>query len=165
MIDPGITTDGHSNLPEIVINNNDSHRNIQDCEDDTVNHSVPNNFPSNATLRGIGENNTVVFHQVRQDSDPLFTQNPIAIANALSNVVPENLLQDVRINRRRNVVAVELKQTGDRDSTMRTLLEITRLGAFTVKAHKPAGLSTIGIHKSGVISPVPSFKLRHGRRQ
>ena len=69
-------------------------------------------------------------------------------------MVPENLLQDVRINRRRNVVAVELKQTGDRDSTMRTLLEITRLGDFTVKAHKPAGLSTIGIHKSGVISPV-----------
>ena len=35
---------------------------------------------------------------------------------------------------------------------MRTLLEITRLGDFTVKAHKPAGLSTIGIHKSGVIA-------------
>ena len=34
----------------------------------------------------------------------------------LPDVVPENLLQDVRINRRRNVVAVELKQTGDRDT-------------------------------------------------
>ena len=75
----------------------------------------------------------------------------MGIALCLSNIVPDSSIKDVRINRRQNIVAVELTEP-DKDNISK-LLGITEMGKHSVKGHR-ASEGIKGPHCSGVISPI-----------
>ena len=106
-------------------------------------------FPDNLTLRSSGSKTTVVFKQTDNIKSP-FSLDPISIAKSLKDLFPNNEIKDVRINRRRNLVAVELKLPII--DNINKLLSIKNLGKWGVQGHQPA--SDLGTHCSGVIGPI-----------
>ena len=79
----------------------------------------------------------------------MFSRSPVAIAMGLKDH-PFNLIvpKDVRINKRRNIVALELHFDDIR--CIDTLLAVTKLGKFTVTCTEPSSEKIC----SGVINPI-----------
>lgn len=78
-----------------------------------------------------------------------FSSSPVAIAKGLQSR-PFNLVtfKDIRINKRRNIVAVELHE--DDNSHIQDILKATHLGKFQIKCYQPLS----DLICSGVIGPV-----------
>lgn len=112
-------------------------------------------FPTNSTLRSSGQENTIVFRQVPSpdvnNHGNILTLDPVGIALSFNKQLPQEEIKDIRINRRRNVVAVEVKSPTP--ELMDKLKNISKIGKCTVKGHKPSE-EVLGTHCSGVISPI-----------
>lgn len=113
------------------------------------------NFPTNSTMRSSGKENTIVFRQAPpsdgNNNDNILTQDPVSIALSFNSQFPQEEIKDIRINRRRNVVAVEVKNPTV--ELMNKLRGISKIGKYTVNGHAPSE-EILGIHCSGVISPI-----------
>ncbi len=106
-------------------------------------------FPTNATDKSSGNNNTVIIKQLSPDTRKI-SLDPISVARELQKVIHDSSIHDVRINKRRNIVAVEFKTSEKQEEEK--LLSITKLGNWQVKCYRPT-LDLIN-SCSGVIGPV-----------
>lgn len=91
------------------------------------------NYPTNGTLRSKDSKNTIVITQA-DDKQSKISHDPIGIAKGLDAILDKDDIKDVRINRRRNCIAVELKQ--EASSKKQALLEIEQVGKWKVKIHE-----------------------------
>ena len=79
------------------------------------------------------------------------SRDPIAIAKCFSQLIQEEDIEDIRINRRRNIIAVQLaKPTKDNFSK---LLNLRKISSYAVKGYKPSE-EQLGVHCTGVIGPI-----------
>ena len=112
-----------------------------------------NSFPSNSTLNSLNQDNVVIFRQTDASvsNNKTLTMNSILLAKFFAEILPDRVIKDVRINRRRNVVAVELEFPST--NHIQTLLNVTNIGEFVVQGYRPAE-GKLGKHTIGVIGPV-----------
>ena len=97
--------------------------------------------------------NTVIIRQLNTGNQhaQVLTHDPIGIALCLSNIIPDNLVRDVRINKRQNIIAVEL--TKPDEDAIGKLVNIKEIGKCSVRGYRAAeGID--GPHCSGVIGPI-----------
>ena len=115
----------------------------------SINHSSEStNFSTNKTIESFQKGNTIIIAPAN-DSDTNFCNSPIAISRGLTKE-PFNKVtpKDVRINKRRNIVAIELE---NKDIIhMQSLLDAKTLDKFEIKSYIPRA-DTIC---SGVIGPI-----------
>ena len=120
------------------------------------------NFPSNDTLRNGNNENTILFKQLNISTDinststeatqsKLMSRDPISIAKCFSELIREEDIEDVRINRRRNIIAVQLANPSS-DNFLK-LLNLKKIFQYEVKGYKPSE-ENLGIHCTGVIGPI-----------
>lgn len=159
---PDFQDDTFSSLDDSQITNNvigdesiitNGERNIIQSESNTGNKGILN-YPVNKTLISNKENNTIVFRQLNDinNNTGILTLDPIGIAKSFERVLPGDI-SDIRINRRRNIVAVELKNSCVEN--LEHLKNIKQIGKFTVQGYNPSdSLYGQGATCSGVISPI-----------
>lgn len=123
----------------------------------SVNHT-PKRYPSNKTLLSSNLNTVVLVSQLHSDADKYvgassrrFASDPLGISKGLKMVLDFRDVKDVRINKRRNLVAVEFKQPGSAGSAV--LLAADHLGKYATKSSYPSADSSDLIW--GVIGQVP----------
>lgn len=124
-------------------------RRVISIEGPSSNRKVPS-FPVNNTMSS-NNSKVVLFKQINVEGEnSVLSLDPIGIARTLEKVLSKDLISDVRINRRRNVIAVELDHE-NRDNIQK-LLDITIIGKCKVEGYRPY----IGTQEicHGVISPV-----------
>lgn len=110
--------------------------------------NISTTFPTNKTMESNKKGTTILLHPYGENASS-FCQSPVAIAKGLKNepfnkIVPK----DIRINKRRNIVAIELYETDTHN--LKALLQATELGKFKVKCSQP--LSDTVCY--GVIGPI-----------
>ena len=99
--------------------------------------------PTNKTLDSQGSGLTILVAQEPEDcgeymgsSSKRLSQDPLGIARALKSLLDFSSVKDVRINGRRNLLAVEFVSI---DASERSnLLEATRLGKYAVHCYRPS---------------------------
>lgn len=106
-------------------------------------------IPTNLTLNS--KPNTVIIFKQINNTGALMTLNPVEIARGIGKLIPENEIDNCRINRRRNLFAVELK--AENKELIKKLLTVTKLGKFSVIAYQPRQ-DTKGVYSTGVIGPI-----------
>ena len=104
---------------------------------------------NNATMNSLGSNSVVLIEPKSSD----LMKNPLKMALAIANsplkeLQEENHIKDIRTNKRRNLIVVELSK--NHLESLETILKIDKLGDFEVEAHLPITEA----YKYGVISPV-----------
>ena len=130
---------------------------ISDTQSSTIstqntNRQSPRNprFPSNKTMQSFTKGTTLIISPIGSVSDVKnFCNSPVAISRSLA-VYPFNQFvpKDVRVNSRRNIVAVELFE--NQLHLMGSLLQVTTFGKYSVKCSQPPG----DLICSGVIGPI-----------
>ena len=79
-----------------------------------------------------------------------FTHDPIALSRGLKEILDFSTVKDVRVNKHRNIIAVEFCEGVTSELT--ALLGVTSLGPFAVRCYTPA--SRKGNECYGVIGPI-----------
>ena len=100
-------------------------------------------YPSNKTVVSQGSRMTIVIAQEPDDvgefqgsSSKRFSLDPLGVARGLKVILDYSSVKDVRINRRRNVVAVEFSSVEASEKT--ALLAATHVGKYAVHCYRPA---------------------------
>jgi hypothetical protein len=106
-------------------------------------------FPTNASDKSSENNNTVIIKQLSPDTRKI-SLDPITVARELQKIIQDTSIHDVRINKRRNIIAVEFKPSEKQEQEK--LLSTTKLGNWTIKCYRPT--LDPGNSCSGVIGPV-----------
>lgn len=128
-------------------------RAISECSnaDESLDRKKSKGLPDNLTLRSAGENQIVVLYRQSDTSMGHVTLHPGVIGKCMVALkLPEGEIKDVRPNRRRNIIAVELNS--DKKEIVDILMAITNIGKYPVKAYLPGPDSHIAY--SGVIGPI-----------
>jgi len=113
--------------------------------------TTPSPFlPTNSTLNSHGKGNSIIITPVGENAQS-FCYSPIAIARGLKQD-PFNKItpKEVRINKRRNLIAIEVYDSDKPKIEILKLLEVTKLGKFDVTCRRPLN----EVVCSGVIGPV-----------
>jgi hypothetical protein len=105
----------------------------------------------NASTRSQGLIRTVIIKPIGNNSNS-FLRDPVGLATGFKNSAFAKLDMETRINNRRNIVAVELKERND--DVITELLKTTKIGKWDVQCYQP-GSDKIGC--SGVIGPIDKF--------
>lgn len=120
--------------------------------------SHSSNYPTNKTLAS-SDSHTVIISQLMLDKDGFLgaatramSLDPLGISKGLKAVLDFDTVKDVRINRRRNVVAVEFKQLSAVVSPDLLLLSHVHLGKYAVRCYRPASVLANIVY--GVVGPV-----------
>lgn len=99
-------------------------------------------YPVNKT-RLSGSGCTVLVAQLPVSQDSLvgmdtkyFTQDPVILSTALKSVLNYDDVKEVRVNKRRNLVAIEFIQKAS--TCIDTLLSLTALGPYAVRFYRPS---------------------------
>ena len=146
-----------SPLPETQFTGNSSNKHIRNSDHNFITNYSLNSFPTNATMSSLDNSNVVIFRQKdftntnNNLNNKSLTYNSILLAKFFSNILPDKTIKDVRINRRRNVVAVELEASSTEH--VETLLNVKKIGNFDVHGYRPSE-GKIGKHTTGVIGPI-----------
>ena len=118
---------------------------------------VPRKFPTNKTLQSENSPSVVLIAQLDHDVSGFFgasnkklSMNPLAVSRGLKSLVNFESVKDVRINRSRNLVAVEFQSAADPGAAK--LLQSSVLGQYAVRCYRPAA-STKAVCW-GVIRPI-----------
>ncbi len=106
-------------------------------------------FPSNLTSQSTGNQNTVLIKQTSLYANKI-SLNPVLVAKELNKIIQDSSVKDVRINKRRNIVAVEFNP--NEEEAIKTLLSTMNFGQWQVQCHRPS--SDLENTCSGVIGPV-----------
>ena len=100
-------------------------------------------FPSSKTLLSQGSQRTILIGQPLGDCDTFLgsssrwlSLDPIAVARGLKAIVDHSKVQDIRINRRRNVVAVEFTTVAASEAS--SLLKVTHIDKYAVLCYRPS---------------------------
>ena len=112
--------------------------------DEQVNQ-VPSGYEAEGSQNTVNSNIIII----TPDSGNLLN-NPIKLAKALDNSPFKKAIKDVRTNKRKNLIVLELSDTHTNNKTINDLLKINSLGECKVTCSQPI----TGDTKLGVIYPV-----------
>ena len=114
-------------------------------------------YPTNKSMESKGAGTVVLIAQELEDQDTLlgattkkFTLDPVGLSRGLNGIVDQSLVKDIRVNTRRNIVAVEFTEASS--SGLDSLLPITSIGQYAVHCYRPA--KDIGQVSWGVVGPI-----------
>lgn len=79
-----------------------------------------------------------------------FTQDPVALSEGLTSALDKEVVKEIRPNKRRNIVAVEFKESAC--TQMKEFLSLMALGPFAIRCYQP--VSNASNLQWGVIDPI-----------
>lgn len=114
-------------------------------------------YPSNKTLVSQGSKTVVLISQELSSQGELlgvdskkFTLDPLSLSKGLKPFVDFSQVKDVRVNKRRNIVAVEFLSPDS--AGINSLLATHRIGPYRVRCYQPS--KDLGDVTFGVIGPI-----------
>jgi hypothetical protein len=102
---------------------------------------------ANATMRSDGNGKTIIVKAIGANANS-FLKDPVGLAKGFKNSTFATVKAEMRVNSRRNVVAVELNQKDE--ELIKELVKTKKIGKWEVMCYQPG--SDLGC--SGVIGPI-----------